>query len=231
MKKALNPSKKKPLNERLEEAGASSKKVWLILGSLDLAFVLFALYLYYKTKNVIPSFVITAVALFLDYFYLSYVLNGGKRKTKNLESEFVQLFDYFGIYVGEGIPVYTALENIRVFASNEMEVKIKDLLEAIDKDKSVAPYVDFARDFPSLTIKEVMVSIYLMAEEGESEPYLRQFRALFDSLATSKRKLDLEAHLEMLSNLSFLPMIGSGITMAMITVSLVVIIGGLLNGL
>ena len=102
------------------------------------------------------------------------------------------------------------MNNILAFASPNMAERLKKLIEQIDQDKSVAPYIAFANQFPSLLIKEVMVSLYLISEQGGIEVYMPQFQKSFDALSTQKRQADKEQRLSTLNTLCFLPLVGSG---------------------
>jgi hypothetical protein len=190
-----------------------------------------AIILYLLVKSIIPVFLLVASSFSLSALYLYSLVGKKGKEEKDLTSEFVRIFEYYGIFVKNGLPVYSALEGVIPFCSSSMEDKLRELLKGIGDDKSVTPYVHFASYFPSLAIKEVMVSVFLMSEQGGSENYLRQFSLLFDSLASDERKVELEKRLERQSNLSALPLLGAGLTMLLITVGLIAIIGGVLNGL
>jgi hypothetical protein len=105
------------------------------------------------------------------------------------------------------------------------------LLQGIDEDKTVTPFLAFAEIFPSLEIRQVMISIYKMAEEGGGEAYIRQFQTIFASLASQKRKDLLGKTKSRLEGLCFLPLIDSGVTMGLIVIGIVIVIGDLVNGL
>lgn len=222
---------KQTLNEKLVEAGQNPKLIYGVLIGSNVLAIGVATVLYFLVKSIIPVFLLVAASFALSALYLYSLIGQKGKEEKDLTSEFVRIFEYYGIFVKNGLPVYSALEGVIPFSSSLMEEKIRELLKGIGEDKSVAPYIHFASYFPSLAIKEVMVSVFLMSEQGGSENYLRQFSLLFDSLASEERKLELEKRLDRQSNLSALPLLGSGLTMLLITVGLIAIIGGVLNGL
>lgn len=219
------------LSEKLISAGQKPKLVYaFLLGGNSLSIGL-GLLLYFLGTGILAPLLLIGGGFGLSVIYLSSLFGKKGKEEKGLLEEFVRIFEYFSIYVKNGFPIYSALESVIPYSSVSMEEKLRELLASIDKDKSVAPFVRFATYFPSLSIKEVMVSVYLMGEQGGSEAYFRQFSALFDSLATNERKAEMEKSLERQSNLSALPLLGSGLTMLLVTVGLVAIIGGVLNGL
>ena len=80
-----------------------------------------------------------------------------------------------------------------------------------------------------MKIKEVMVSIYAMIEEGGGGAYIARFQHIFGKLSDDKHLRAKEKRVESLQNLSFLPLLGSGIAMLMLTVALMEIMGSLMN--
>jgi hypothetical protein len=154
-----------------------------------------------------------------------------KIKTEALEKEFVHIFSYFKIFVGNGRPVYNAIEDCIRYASPDMSDLLTTLLGEIDKDKSVKPFLSFASHFKSLEIRQVMISIYKMGNEGGSSTYIEQFQSVFSAIANEKRKYELSKFENTLSNNNFLPLADSALTMGLIIVAIVVIMGNLTYGI
>ena len=150
-------------------------------------------------------------------------------KLEELNREFVNIFTFFGIYIGDGFTVYNALEKVKDYTSETFAPLLDGLLQGIDEDKTVAPYVDFASHFADVTVKEVMLSVYQMVDEGEGGVYIRQFQKLFGRLSDTRHALDNEKRLNRLDTLSFLPLAGSGIAMLALTMSIMEVMGGLTN--
>lgn len=143
--------------------------------------------------------------------------------------EFVRLFTFFGIYINDGFNVYNALEMLRYYASEEFDGHLAKLLTDIEADKTVTPFVDFAAHFDSLQIKEVMVAIYQMVDEGNGGPYIHQFERLFGALSDQRHASFLAKKTGALETLGVLPLIGSGIAIMVLTVSIMEIMGGIAN--
>ncbi len=224
-------TKRLSINERLTAAGAEPKKVWLIIGALDAFIVGLAVFLYFQKLSIYLCLAFVAVIPIGDYMLLGMFFKNKNKAEINLETEFVRLFGYLSVYLQDGIPVYSSLERIRAYASPAMDERLKELLERIDGDKTVSPYVRFAEGFPSLMVKEVLVSLYLIAEQGGTGAYITQFQKSFDTLSDEKRKIDRERRVSSLNTLCFLPMIGSGVTMVMILAGIVVLMRELTNGI
>ena len=171
------------------------------------------------------------LSLVFSYLALFRANKGSKKKKEaSLEKEFVKIFGFLEVYLRNKIPVYSALERLEEYSSPSMKALLETLIAEIDVNKSVEPYVHFAESFSSLTVKEVMISLYLLVEQGENENYLRQFSFLFSSFSSEEKKLFRERKMASLSNTHFFPLVGSAVTMIMISVGIMNAIGGIIGG-
>jgi Flp pilus assembly protein TadB len=219
------------LEEGMRQAGLSPKREFALLAIIDLLFIALGVYLYVAEKQLMSALGMVLLIVFADYFLLSKAKRLQKAKNEALENEFVRLFSYCSIYLRDGLPVYHALEEVIRYATPEMQDKLRTLLHGIDQDKSVTPYIEFSAGFAALEIRQVMISLFKIADDGGGEAYLRQFAILFESLANDKRKNELAKTESTLNNLCMLPLIDSAMSMILITVGVVIVIGGLVNGL
>ena len=166
---------------------------------------------------------------------LFFTLNSRSRKqAKEIEEDeeqFVTLFSYFSIYIQDGFNVYNAFEEILPYAKGRVKNHLEGLLMQITRDKTLLPYLSFAGNFNSLEVREVMLAIYQMVDQGSSGVYLSQFQRLFSKLSDQKRMMRERKHIEKLDSLSFLPLLGAGFTMLMLMLALMEIMGGMLDGL
>lgn len=207
------------------------KKKLLFIIPIDLIFFAISGFLIYK-KAAIPLIIVPFLFAFV-YTYLSLFRSKKASKKKEeaaLEREFVKIFGFLEVYLTNKIPVYSALLRLSEYSSPLMKRKIETLIEEIDGNKTVEPYVHFAESFTSLTIKEVMISLYLLVEQGENEHYLRQFSLLFSAFSSEEKKLFRERKIATLANTHFFPLVGSGVTMIMISVGIMSAIGGIIGG-
>ena len=189
---------------------------------------LFALVYLWKGLGFLLIFPALAFLLYTYWFFTRY---GAKRRARldAYVAEFVELFTYFGVFVNDGFTVYNAIERIIDYASEDMKAHLRRLLEDIDQDKSVAPFVRFAAIFEDISIKEVMLSVYRIIDDGTNGLYIRQFQRLFGKLSDVRYAMEKERRLSTLDTMAFLPLAGSGIAMLALTLSLVEIMGGMLD--
>lgn len=176
------------------------------------------------------------ISLFLILAVVNYLfITSPKKKIQDekdaLSQEFIRIFSYFAIYIKNGHPVYNAIEEVIQYATPAMAEKLTNLLSEIDKDKSVKPYISFGEELGTLECKQVLVSIYRMSIEGGDSSYINQFNFLFSSLLQTERKQEVKRLEKKLATSSYFPLIGSALTMIMITVGIINIMGGIVNGL
>ena len=111
-----------------------------------------------------------------------------------------------------------------------MKERLGELVMRIDGDKTVSPFVEFASVFSSVAIKEVLISVFQMVEEGGGL-YVSQFSSLFGRFAEERYKLEREKKVARLGTLAASALVASGIVMVMITIGLIEILGEVINGI
>ncbi|MCR4561886.1 MAG: hypothetical protein K5694_01585 [Bacilli bacterium] len=227
------PKKKNTLDlqGKMREAGLNPKTEFLFLGFVIILCIGGFLFMYFYMKQPIPSFALLFVALIFVYLTFTKASRIKKKENADLEKEFVRIFAYFSIFIKNGIPVYHALEETLPYCSPKMNEYLRELISNIDKDKSVRPYISFAERFSALEIRQVMVSIYKMVDNGGSEAYLRQFTTIFDSLANDRYIEEIHHEESSFGTLCMAPMLDSGLLMILITAGVVSLLGGVINGI
>ena len=209
--------------KRCIAASLSPKREIFQLIFIDVVLMALAFFLYSVSHNQMALWSPLLAGAAIDYWLLGKPKRILERRKPEDENEFVHLFSYFAIYVRNGEPVYSALEDTIRYASSGMASKLQTLLTSIDEDKSVKPYLAFAESFSSLEIQQVMISVYKMSIEGEGEAYLRQFETIFESLAEGKRQERMEQEQKRYSNFNFLPTMASALSMGIIAVAIVIL--------
>ena len=153
-----------------------------------------------------------------------------KRKQDNL-IEFVSLFTFFKIYIKNGFGVYSSLKEISSFANSSLKGDIEKLLQDIDEDKTITPFINFAHNFDELIVEEMMISIYQMVDDGSDSNYLLQFELIFDKFSDLLHSGQLSSKDKSLSSLTSSALIGSAYLIIVITVGVITLLGDMINGL
>lgn len=213
----------------LESLGYSfSKELTLIIISNVLCLVVSAALIFFTKQLFIGLSALLSLVLVNGFFIYRYS-NKKKEILDNHEDEFVTIISYFQIFINNNCNVYQSFQNTLTYSSDWMQEKIELLLLNIDRDKTVKPFVDFAKNFQTAIAHNVMLSIYQMIDEGETGAHMMQFSILFDQLSHSQHKARLDRKDKSLGGLSTFPLIGAGLITLLITFGIITIMGDMIN--
>ena len=220
---------KNKIKDTIEFIGLSYKKEMTKVVLINTLLLMVTLVLFLVTKNLIVPIIIGIGDLVLTYFLLSRYNDKKKILLKNRENELISLISYFDVYIRNNNNVYQSFNLLIPYCSNWMKEKIEDLLTEIDKDKSVQPFVNFANQFTSISIHSLMLSIYQMVDQGENSEQLTHFNLLFDEISKTRNREMIEQKQKSLSNMSTFPLAGAGLITISLTISILSILGDLVN--
>ena len=145
--------------------------------------------------------------------------------------EFAVIFGYFRIFIRNGYSVYSALKEIVNFANPRLKNFLEELITEIDEDKTVQPFVKFAKRFNEIIVEEMMISIYQMIDDGQTSDYLVQFELIFDKFSDLLYQKYLKNKDSKLATIASSSLIGSSYIMIVLTIGIVSIIGEVINGI
>ena len=183
------------------------------------------------TKNYFLFIVMALVLLGFTYLYVfRYKAMEDKRKQNDL-LEFVNLFAFFRIYLKNGLNVYAALKEMINFANQNLRELFQKLIDEIDENKSVEPFIKFAKYFNNLLVEEMMVSVYQIIDDGSDSNHLVQFELIYDKFSETLQKDRLNAKDKSLANLTVSALVGSAYLITVITIGIISILGDMMNGL
>ena len=221
--------KKNKFKDTIEFVGLSYKKEIIIILAINVIFMLSAIAIYIFFKNIIYSVFILVALTMLDYFLFSRYNDKKKTILKNRENELVSIISYFDVYIRNNKNVYQSFNQLIPYCSNYMKEKIEDLLKEIDEDKSIQPFVNFAGNFQNLSMHSLMISIYQMVDQGESAEQLTHFNVIFDEISRNRQQEMIAQKDKALSGMSTFPLIGAGMITVALTISILTILGDLIN--
>ena len=145
------------------------------------------------------------------------------------ENEFISIIGYFQFFISNSYNVYQSFQALQAYSSPWMEEQIQSLILEIDNDKSVKPFVNFANKFRNKVASNVMLSIYQMVDEGESNLHMMQFNALFEQLNKNHQKELIDSKERNMSSISSLPLIGAGAITVLLTFGIISVMGEMIN--
>lgn len=220
---------KSSLKESIEFSGLSFKKEMVKIFLINLILVLGIGAFYYFVRNVIYTAFGGMFLLIIDYLLLT---NYGSRKRKILaerESEFIVIISYFEIFISNNNNVYQSFKMCLGYCSSWMKDKIEKFIKEIDEDKTVKPFVNFANNFTTPIVGNVMLSIFQMVDQGERGDQMTQFTILFDELSKSHQKDLIEKKKNSLDSMNSYPLIGAGGITILVTFGIVALLGEMIN--
>lgn len=220
---------KNSLKETIEFVGLSYTKEMLKIIVLNLLVLGSVALIYFLLNNVVVSIFILIALIVIDYFLLSRFNDKKKALLKSRENELIAIISYFEVYVQNKNNVYQSFNMLIPYCSPWMKDKIEVLLKEIDEDKTVQPFVNFASNFHQLSTHSLMLSIYQMVDQGENSEQLLQFNVIYDELAKNRNKEMIEQKDKSLSSMSTFPLIGAGLITVSLTISILSILGDLIN--
>ena len=221
--------KRNKIREIIEFAGLSYQKEMTKISLINIVMLIAGVALYFFLKNIIYSmFVLIALAV-LDYVLISQYNDKKKAIIKSRENELIAIISYFDVYIRNNNNVYQSFNLLIPYCSFWMKGKIEELLEGIDKDKTVQPFVNFANNFKNIATQSLMLSIYQMIDQGENSEQLTHFNVLFDEISRNRNQKMVEQKNKALSNMSTFPLIGAGLITISLTISILTILGDLIN--
>ena len=219
------------LRNLIESLGLNYKNQILFFILINVITIIAGIVAFIFFRNpVVISFILVFIVL-IDYVYLSRYKT--LQKTKNLEvtSEFISLLPFFKTYIQNGFSVYQTFRNLIPFCDNDLQERITLLIEDMDKDKSVTPFVEFAKKFNSTIIEQLSLTIFQMIDEGNDSTHFLQFEAIFSKLIDDEYKNELTKKSNSLGSMTSFPLIGSGLLIVMITFGILSVIGDMINGI
>lgn len=179
----------------------------------------------YFTKNLVNLVYFLGILLIFNFYYLTRYKRLIQKNNANLVNDFITSFSYFKIYISNNMNVYSSLKETSNYSTPFIKSKIILLLEEIDNDKSLQPYIKFASFFNNKKVEEVMISIYEMVSEGINENYLNQFNMVFMNFKSREERNKETKRLNKFNLINGFSMLGMGILMMLILFGVIQMIG------
>ena len=220
----------KRLKQRIETIGLSFKSQLIIFIVLNISLIAFAVLFFIFIKNVVVIAFFLVMIVGLDYVYLTRYKSIEKANEEALLREWIGLVALFKVYLKNNYNIYSSLKEIATFASSKLLDRLEKLIDKIDNDKSVVPFIEFSREFKSLQIEQLMISLYQMIDEGNDSTRLQQFEMQLNKLRDEMYQDEISLKEKSLNSTTIFPLSGSGLIIVMITFGVISVIGDMING-
>ena len=220
---------KKSFKDRVSELGLSYQKEVIFIIMINVLVVGLVIGLYFFTKEWLVLVAIPLLCLGATFVYTFRYSSIEKAIEKEHVDELVSLLSYFEIFVYNGNNIYQSFQLLIPYCSSFMEDAIGSLLSAIDVDKSVGPFINFALKFNNRLVDSLMLSIYQMVDNGANSNQFSEFDALFSSLNKDFHNESIQNRINRLNALDSWPLIGSGAVTIVLAISILNIVGDYIN--
>lgn len=220
---------KKSLKNQITSLGLSYQKEISILIVLEIVIILAGGTLYFFNRKILVLVFALIGAVIVGFLYLSrYSSLEAKRKKEHVD-ELISLLSYFELFISNKNNVYTSFRMLLPYSSIFMDEAINSLLNQIDVDKSVGPYITFASKFENHVIESLMLSIYQMVDNGENSGQFKEFAILFNNIEKDHQIAKIEDKKRKLESLDSWPLFGAGAITIILAMSILSIVGDLID--
>lgn len=220
---------KRTLKDRVAALGLSFQKELIIIALIVLVSIGGALALILFLKQLLLGVLLLAGGAICLYFYLSRYSSLEKRQEKERVDQLVSLISYFELFISNGHNVYTSFKMLLDYSDIFLQDAINELLNQIDVDKTVGPFITFASKFKDPIVESLMLSIYQMVDNGEGAMNLNEFDILFNNIKEKYQEDLVENKKRSLESLNSFPLIGAGAITLVLSLSIVSVIGDYVN--
>lgn len=215
----------KKLKEKINFLNKNYKTEITRLLIIDFLICVSFIFLIIYSKNLLILIYFFGILLVFNFFYLTRYQRIINKNNANLINDFINTFSYFRIYISNNMNAYNAFKEVSKYSSPFIKTKLLVLLDEIDEDKSLKPYMNFAKNFNNKKVEEVMIAIYEMVNEGNSENYLNQFTSVFTSFKARVEKTNQEKRFSKFNLINAMSMGGMMLIMILIMLSIVNMVG------
>ena len=219
----------KKINGFLQSLNLNFKKELCLYLFTNLIFIGLAIAIYLLTNNLFFLSIIVLLDVFCNIALIMRYSFIKDKILKSHEDEFIYFIQYLEIFLSNGYNVYSSFIAIKSFMSYWMQDRIDELTLAIDQDKTIAPYINFSKNFKTPIVSNVMMNIFQMVNQGEDVKKLEQFDLLFIRFFENHQELETIKTKKSMDNLSIFPLIGAGIITIMLIVGVVIIMEDMIN--
>lgn len=220
---------KKSYKDRISALGLSYQKEIGLLLVINVLVLGLGAGAYFYFKNWLVFAVMGLALLASNFLYLSRYGSLESQREKEHVDELISLLSYFEIFISNGNNVYTSFKMLIPYSSTFMEEAINSMLNQIDVDKSVGPFINFAAKFNNRIIESLMLSIYQMVDNGENSGQFNEFNILFSNISKEHENSLIENKKRKLNSLDTWPLVGSGAITIVLAISILNIIGDYIN--
>ena len=220
---------KKTFKDRLTALGLSYQKEMTIIALIALVVVVIPVVSILLFNQLMIGLIGGAFGIVVLYLYISRYSSLEKKQKKDRVDNFIAVLSYFEIFISNGNNVYNSFKMLLPYSDLFLQDAITSMLNQIDVDKTVGPYINFASKFDNRIIESLMLSIYQMVDNGENTIELSEFDILFNNIKEKYKEDLIDSKKKSLSALDSFPLIGAAAITIVLSLSVISVIGDYVN--
>jgi len=151
--------------------------------------------------------------------------------SRNLQRQVIDAYRLIKVLILQGQAPYQAMQTILPFLEANLADAFHGFLIDIDQDKSIQPYLQFAKRFQSLMVEQLLFSLYQLENQGGDGRQLQQFQYLFDQVEHQFYQQELLQFHEKMQQQTHWVMLATALIALTLLVGVMQLIGGMLYGL
>lgn len=215
--------------QRVNDLKLSHKHVFIVQTLSFILPLLIGLALFVITRQLI-FLGICAIAPLALLGYQQLIVNKHESVLMKRNKAFVTSFNYLRLYLANHQNVYQALKSVERLGIVEINEPLQQLITAIDDDKTVAPFINYAHHFTHPLTEEVMMAVFQLVDNGMAGNFLYQFNYLFNRMNAETDKAAINKLNRNFEQLTMFPLLGAGVLVLGLAFGVMMMIGRSLYG-
>lgn len=217
------------LRKTIEFTGKNFTVEMVKIIAINLLLIAILMFMIFTKVQFFAYVIFVIVFIVCNYVVFSSYYDKKKQIINERNNEFIEVIGYFEIFNSNNKNVYQCFNEILPYCSEWMKSQIETLIQNIDNDKTVQPFINFARKFSLLIIESIMISIYQMVDEGNSKERTKEFSLLFSQISQNHKLEIIAAKNKSFDLVNAIPLFGAGYITILLTFAIMAIMGELIN--
>lgn len=201
---------------------------WFLIGLSLLGSLLTAWILNFSLLFMFISWMVIWLGVF-GYQHLHQVSQKESEQLKLVQA-MMDAFSLLKVLIDQGMLPYQAMKKMLPFLSKNLISPIQGLLDMIEQDTSIQPYLKCSEAFHSLMIEQLFFSLYQLENQGGKSDSFIHFQYLFDQADHQFDQRQLHALQERMQSASGMVMIATGVLAFSLLIGVMQLLAGMLYG-
>ena len=189
--------------------------------SAGLLLIIVGAILYFWKKNLTLALIFAGVGFTI--VVITFIPQ--KQKSNITLADFINVFTHFRLALDNNLNVYRALNITLTTTSGAMSALLESLINALENDHSVTPFINFSLPFKHPLVSQIMINVFMLVNHGVDPKRLWQFNYLFETLVKEHNDEEIALHESSYERFNISLFIGTGIMIMTLMISIMGMIG------